>query len=49
VAGARHRAGRADRRLTAAARERHVALAFAAALAVTGVVLAASELLGARA
>jgi uncharacterized membrane protein YfcA len=36
-------------RLTAAARERHVAFAFATALAVTGVVLAVSELLGGRA
>jgi uncharacterized membrane protein YfcA len=36
-------------RLTAAARERHVAFAFAAALAVTGVVLAVSELIGGRA
>jgi uncharacterized membrane protein YfcA len=35
-------------RLTAAARERHITLAFAAVLAITGVVLAVSELAGGR-
>jgi uncharacterized membrane protein YfcA len=36
-------------RITAAATERHVALGFAIVLAITGVVLAASELMGGRA